>query len=54
MTTKTAKELLAAIASDIESLDLADYSAIFQLGNIANRVIGCIDVVGNEIYGKGE
>ena len=46
----TSKELLEIIAHDIGQIDLDDYSAIYRIGDLANRLISVIDVVGNEIF----
>ena len=46
----TSKELLEIIASDIAEIDLTHYTAIYRIGNLANRLISVIDVVGIEIF----
>lgn len=50
----TSKELLEIIASDIKEIDLEHYTAIYAIGDLANRLIGVIDVVGNEIFPKSD
>lgn len=49
---KTSRELIDDIVSDIQSLDLTHYTAIYRLGNYANRLIAAIEVVGNEIFNE--
>ena len=46
----TSKELLDIIVNDIGELDLTNYLAIYRIGDLANRLIGAIDVVGKEIF----
>ena len=50
MPKQTAKDLLEVIASDINEIDLSHYTAIYRIGDLANRLIGVINVVGNEIF----
>jgi hypothetical protein len=50
MSKQTAKELLEIIAHDINEIDLNHYTAIYHIGDLANRLIGVINVVGNEIF----
>ena len=52
MAKQTAKELLEIIAHDINEIDLTHYTAIYQIGNLANRLIKVIDVVGNELFNE--
>ena len=52
MTKQTAKELLDIIAHDINEIDLTHYTAIYQIANLANRLIAVIDVVGNELFNE--
>lgn len=46
----TSKELLEIISHDINEIDLTDYTAIYRIGDLANRLISVIDVVGKEIF----
>ncbi len=46
----TSKELLEVIAHDINEIDLNHYTAIYRIGDLANRLISVINVVGNEIF----
>lgn len=46
----SAKERLEIIASDILNIDLEHYSAIYEIGSLANRLISVIEIVGNEIF----
>lgn len=48
------KELLEIIAHDINEIDLEHYSAIYRIGDLANRLINVIQVVGNEIFNEEE
>lgn len=48
----TSKELLELIASDIKEINLEHYTAIYEIGDLANRLIGVINVVGNELFPK--
>jgi len=48
----TSKELLEIIAHDINEIDLKHYSAIYRIGDLANRLINVIEVVGNEIFNE--
>ena len=54
MAKQTAKELLEIIANDIEQIDLTHYTAIYRIGDLANRLIGVINVVGDEIFNNKE
>ena len=50
----TSKELLEVIAHDINEIDLNHYTAIYRIGDLANRLISVIDVVGKEIFNDTE
>jgi hypothetical protein len=50
----TSKELLEIIAHDINEIDLEHYTAIYAIGDLANRLIRVIEVVGNEIFNEEE
>jgi hypothetical protein len=50
----TSKELLEIIAHDIKEIDLNHYTAIYRIGDLANRLINVINVVGNELFNEKE
>lgn len=54
MAKQTSKEMLEIIAHDINEIDLNHYTAIYRIGDLANRLIGVINVVGNEIFNDTE
>jgi len=51
---QTSKELLEIIASDINEIDLEHYTAIYAIGDLANRLISVINVVGSELFPREE
>lgn len=46
----TSRELLDIIVNDIKEVDLTSYLAIYRIGDLANRLISVIDIVGKEIF----
>jgi len=50
----TSRELLEIIASDIAEVDLTHYTAIYRIGDLANRLINVIEIVGKEIFNEEE
>jgi hypothetical protein len=54
MSKQNSKELLEIIAHDINEIDLTHYTAIYRIGDLANRLINVINVVGNEIFNESQ